>query len=88
MEDIIGNIIVALISAGGGIIANQIINNKKLSEQDLEHAKQMQALLDRVASLEKQQEQQAMILEKLNTMENGIIAIKKDIEYLKEEKNK
>lgn len=86
--EFISNIVVALISAGGAIITNQIINNRKLSEKDLEHAREMQALLDRITSVEEQQKQQAVILEKLNNMENGIIGIKKDIEYLKERDKK
>lgn len=78
------NIIVALISAGGAIVANQALTKKSLQEKDLEHARAMQSYEDRISQLEKEREENREVVEKLNNIENTIIGMKKDIEYIKE----
>ncbi len=78
------NIIVALISAGGAVLANQLILRRSLNAQELEHAKFMQQMEDRIKYLENKSEETDNVKEKLNSIEKSIIEIQKDIQYIKE----
>lgn len=80
------NIIVAIISAGGAILANQALMRRSLNEKDLEHAKIMQSYEDRIAQLEKENEEKKEITDRLNRIETLVVGLQKDIQYLKERK--
>lgn len=82
----ISEIIVALIGAGSAIIVGQLSLKKALREKDIEEALRMQRMEDRIDQVEKQTEQNKKVLEKLNTIENTVIALQKDIQYMKEMK--
>lgn len=79
-------IITALIGAIASIVVAQLSIKKALQQKELDEARVMQSLTDRIAQIEKQQEQYLVLVEKLNTIENTIIAVEKDIQYLKENK--
>lgn len=78
------NIIVAIISAGGAILANQALTRKSLNEKDLEHAKAMQSYEDRISQLERENEEKKEITDRLNRIEALVVGLQKDIQYLKE----
>lgn len=81
------SIICAIIAAFASIIVAELSIKKAVQEKELINAKLQQAVEDRLTQLEKANEQNAMVVEKLNSIENTIIGIQKDIQYLKE-KNK
>lgn len=79
-------IITAIIGAIASIIVAQLSIKKAMQQKELEEARITQSLMDRIAQLEKQQEQNMLLVDKLNNIENTIIGVQKDIQYLKENK--
>lgn len=77
------SIIVALITGAATILANQVLTKKSLQEKDIEMAKSMQSYADRILRLEQEHKRNNEVVEKLNRIENTVIELKKDIEYIK-----
>lgn len=78
------DVIASIISGVAAIIVAELSLRRALQKADLETARIRQSYEDRLNALEKFQAQNEMLLTKLNGIENTIISMQKDIQYIME----
>lgn len=77
------DIIVAVITGIFSVIAAVLAVRKSVQAKELEMAKTIQMLHDQIDFLLKNQNQIATVIDKINNIENKVISIEKDVDYLK-----
>lgn len=77
-------IIVAIITAGASVICQLLITSKGKKERIEEEAKKEQALTDRLKSIEEKLDEHNGYAKKLGEISTSIVALQKDVEYLRE----
>lgn len=79
-------IIVALISACATIVAQLLINAQNRKEMSIAQAVRDKGFEDRLQVIEEKLESHNSYAEKFASVSNSIVAMQKDIEYLRKEK--
>ena len=79
-------IIVALISACASIVAQLLINAQNRKEMSIAQAVRDKGFEDRLQVIEEKLESHNSYAEKFASVSNSIVAMQKDIEYLRKEK--
>ena len=79
-------IIVALISACASIVAQLLINAQNRKEMSIAQAVRDKGFEDRLQVIEEKLESHNSYAEKFASLTNTIVAMQKDIEYLRKEK--
>ena len=79
-------IIVALISACASIVAQVLINAQNRKEMSIAQAVRDKGFEDRLQVIEEKLESHNSYAEKFASVSNSIVAMQKDIEYLRKEK--
>lgn len=77
------SIICSLIAGIFSYLAAAQTMKRTNQEKEIEHARFQQMMEDRVKGLEEIEENNTSLVKRLNSMENLLIELKKDIEYLK-----
>lgn len=79
-------IIVAIITGAFSFAGNAILNKKKSQEDAIKDAQREQRQSDRLESIEHKLDIHNGYAEKLGKISESMVAMQKDIEYLKKEK--
>lgn len=77
------DIIVAVITGIFSVIVAVLAVRKSVQAKELEMAKTIQMLQDQIDFILKNQNQIATVIDKINNIENKVISIEKDVDYLK-----
>lgn len=81
------NIIVAIITGVCTVIGDRIVMRKSEQQKELKLIERLQNFEDRLTVVEKLNSISDNLEKKLNSFENKLTAIQKDVEYLKGRKN-
>ena len=79
-------IIVGLLAVAGSLVGNFALMRKKSQEAELKETERETRQEDRMKSIEKKLDEHNHYAEKLSSIEKSMIAMQKDIEYLRKEK--
>ena len=79
-------IIVGILAVLGSYAGNVALSSKKTREDNIKAAERETRQEDRMGSIEKKLDEHNKYAEKLSSIDLSIIAIQKDIEYMRKEK--
>lgn len=79
-------IIVGVLAVFGSYAGNVALSSKKAREDNIKATERETRQEDRMRSIEKKLDEHNKYAEKLSSIDRSIIAIQKDIEYLRKEK--